>query len=172
MTLADAANGTVSEEIFGELLSQIFGAIVSTGDHSVQFQSGVNPDEGVLPARVPQQGQMVANIAIRGDWTGCVSVVATQQTANKLATLMHGEPNPDLEDCSDALGEIANIVAGNAKGLVEGENSLGLPEVEVGGVVGVSQENEEIWTWYASLEVGLITVHMTFAHTHNEGDLA
>lgn len=158
MTLADAAHGTVSEEVFGELLSQIFSAIVSTGDHSVADADA--PITKGLPNRIPQQGRMVAGITIGGDWEGKVEVIASQQTAANLATLMHGEADPDMEDCTDALGEVANIIAGNAKGLIEGENQLGLPQVDVNEEEDSDHGLDERWTWYASLEVGLITVHL------------
>lgn len=75
-----------------------------------------------------------AMIGFSGDATGCVVLCFPMTTAVKAASVFAGiEMTKDHEDFSDALGELANIVAGHAKGKLKGFNiSISLPNVIIG----------------------------------------
>ena len=65
---------------------------------------------------------------------GCVVLCFPMATALKSASTFAGvELTADHEDFSDALGELANMVAGQAKAKLEGFNiSISLPSVIIG----------------------------------------
>ncbi len=75
-----------------------------------------------------------AVIGFSGDATGSVVLCFPMQTATRAASAFAGvEMTADDEDFSDAIGELANIVAGGAKARMEGLNiSISLPSVVVG----------------------------------------
>jgi len=75
-----------------------------------------------------------AVIGFSGDAVGSVILCFPFATAIKAASTFAGiEMDKDHEDFSDALGELANIVAGQAKSKLEGFNiSISLPSVIIG----------------------------------------
>ncbi len=75
-----------------------------------------------------------AVIGFSGDASGAVVLCFPMETAVKAASTFAGiEMKPDDEDFSDAIGELANIVAGGAKARMNGLNiSISLPSVVVG----------------------------------------
>ncbi|MBM6401761.1 chemotaxis protein CheX [Phycicoccus sonneratiae] len=92
------------------------------------------PAVATAPEPVPAQA-IRARVGIHGGWTGSVVVscgpdVASDLTRELLALPADSVPGPD--EVHDALGEIANIVAGNVKSLLPAHAELGLPEVADG----------------------------------------
>ncbi|MDG5814524.1 chemotaxis protein CheX [Chitinispirillales bacterium ANBcel5] len=80
-------------------------------------------------------------IGLSGDAQGAISLCFAQQVALKVVSNMVGaeitEPGPDL---SDAIGEIANIVAGYAKRDLTSLNlSISLPNIIIGNHVLTGQ---------------------------------
>lgn len=77
-------------------------------------------------------GVLQAQVALAGDWAGSVRLGCSPATAASLARTMlgarDGDPVPDA-DVHDAVGELANVVGGNVKGMLPGTTSLGLPQV-------------------------------------------
>lgn len=75
-----------------------------------------------------------AVIGFSGDAVGSVVLCFPFSTAARAASTFAGvEMTKEHEDFSDALGEIANIVAGQAKAKLEGLNiSISLPSVIIG----------------------------------------
>ena len=73
-------------------------------------------------------------IGFSGDAAGCVVLHFSFDIASKLATAFAGiEITPEHEDFSDAIGELANMVAGGAKAKFEGlDISISLPNVIIG----------------------------------------
>ncbi len=73
-------------------------------------------------------------IGISGDAAGCVVLHFDFDVASKVATQFAGvEITQDHPDFSDAIGELANMVAGGAKAQFEGLSvSISLPNVIVG----------------------------------------
>ena len=61
-------------------------------------------------------------------------VVTARSTADRLARALLQMPDDEdvsLEDVQDALGEVANVVGGNLKGMLPEGSSLTLPVVDV-----------------------------------------
>jgi len=75
-----------------------------------------------------------AVIGFSGDATGCVVMCFPLATAVKAASTFAGvEMTKDHEDFADALGELANMVAGQAKANLAGLNvNISLPSVIIG----------------------------------------
>lgn len=73
-------------------------------------------------------------IGFSGDAAGCVVLHFDSDTASKIATKFAGiDVTPDHPDFADAIGELANMVAGGAKAQFDGlDVSISLPNVIVG----------------------------------------
>ena len=73
-------------------------------------------------------------IGFSGDAAGCVVLHFSFDIASKVATAFAGvDITPEHPDFADAVGELANMVAGGAKCQFEGLNiSISLPNVIVG----------------------------------------
>ena len=81
-----------------------------------------------------EQTDVSAVIGFSGDAVGSVAVCYPFATACKIATAFAGtEITRDHPDFGDALGELANMVAGGAKAQLEGFNiNISLPSVVIG----------------------------------------
>jgi len=73
-------------------------------------------------------------IGISGEVTGCVVVSFPEVIALELASELLGEKMEKVdEDCTDAIGEIANMVAGDAKkNFPESNTTISVPSVVLG----------------------------------------
>lgn len=73
-------------------------------------------------------------IGITGEIIGCVVVSFPESVALQLASKLLQEKLTKVdEDCTDAIGEIANMVAGDAKkGFPKGNTSISVPTVIIG----------------------------------------
>ena len=73
-------------------------------------------------------------IGLSGNVTGCVVINLSEAVALQMVSALLGEEITELdEDCTDAIGEIANMIAGNAKTDFPGEkNAISVPTVVVG----------------------------------------
>jgi len=79
-------------------------------------------------------------IGFSGDAAGSLVLHFSFETASKIATKFAGvDITPEHDDFADAIGELANMVAGGAKAQFEGLNiSISLPNVIVGANHSVS----------------------------------
>ncbi|MGZ0163538.1 MAG: chemotaxis protein CheX [Planctomycetales bacterium] len=70
-----------------------------------------------------------ATIRISGDWDGECHVLVSDELAARIASDMFGTPASELsnEEILDALGEVVNVIGGNAKGMVDLDCDLSLP---------------------------------------------
>lgn len=95
----------------------------------------------IIKANEEQTADVSAVIGMSGDAVGCVVLSLPMTTACNIATKFAGVPlSQEHPDFSDALGELANMVAGQAKAKFEGLNvSISLPSVIVGKEHVVSQ---------------------------------
>ena len=73
-------------------------------------------------------------IGLSGSVTGCVVISLSEAVALDLVSALTGETATVMnEDCIDAIGEIANMVAGNAKtDFPSNNNSISVPSVVIG----------------------------------------
>jgi len=111
------------------------------------FQTMLKMDVALQKPHVKTDGRACADVSgvigFSGDATGCVVLSFPQDVACKIASQFAGMTitleSPDL---IDAIGELANMVAGNAKKDFEGVRiSISLPSVIIGEdhIVGQSR---------------------------------
>lgn len=81
-------------------------------------------------------GEFTALVGLAGSLCGVLSIRCDDQAARIMACKMLGMPPEEVnDDCWDALGEIANMVAGNFKGKLSGVGNhcmLSVPTIIVG----------------------------------------
>jgi hypothetical protein len=117
----------------GPSITELIDAATIQGIAEDSWTALIGEDE-VL---VPLPGELPADtlsswVAVGGPWTGSVVITCGRTTAEELTRSLLREHAPavlDTEDVEDALGELANVVGGNVKGVLPGPSVLGLPEV-------------------------------------------
>ncbi len=100
------------------------------------FAAMVDGEEGLLmpgPDPAPARGHDIAAwVDLHGPWAGRASLQTSSDTAAHLTrALLHLPAGSAVtaDDLADALGEVANVVAGNVKALLPPHGTLGLPQV-------------------------------------------
>jgi chemotaxis protein CheX len=72
-------------------------------------------------------------VHIEGTWQGAVLVQLPLSLATALtAAMLQGEDEPDADEVRDAIGEVANMLAGNLKALLPQPSRISLPAVVFG----------------------------------------
>ena len=88
------------------------------------------------PAAVAENDEFTALVGLAGSLCGMLSIRCANQSARIMASLMLGMPPEEVNDDSwDALGEVANMIAGNFKGKLSGIGNhcmLSVPTIIVG----------------------------------------
>ena len=81
-------------------------------------------------APVPAHTDLVACVQITGAWQGTVVLACARAVAEAITAAMFGDPQATATDeLHDAMGEMANMIAGNVKRLLPGPSKLSLPTV-------------------------------------------
>ncbi|MBD8062679.1 chemotaxis protein CheX [Oceanitalea stevensii] len=100
------------------------------------FTAMIDGEPGLLTDRaddvVVLADPVRAWVEIQGEPSVWTVVTTGRDTADRIARalLAMGPTEPvAVEDLRDALGEIANVIGGNLKGLMTGSNALSLPVV-------------------------------------------
>lgn len=108
---------------------------------STMLKTDVMFSKPLVKAAWEQNADVSAVIGLSGDAVGSVVLSFPIRTAVQAASKFSGvEMAPTHEDFADALGELANMVAGNAKAKFDGLSvSISLPSVIVGREHTVSQ---------------------------------
>jgi len=116
----------VHEDEVVQVVRSIWSSILGL---DVTVESGESARE-----RLQGQRTLTACVHITGDFEGATLVFCTAGLATRLAAVMFETPAEALsvEDVQDALGELANMVAGNIKPLFAGSSRLSLPSVVEG----------------------------------------
>ncbi len=90
-------------------------------------------EELAAGAAAPIDDAVFSAISIGGPWTATLEVRVSYALARRFAADLLGLSDAELagEDVDDALGELANVVGGNVKGLLDdgGASTLSLPIV-------------------------------------------
>lgn len=83
---------------------------------------------------VPHHSEVIASVQISGEWQGAVVVTCARHVAEAITEAMFAmDPGTtSQEELDDAMGEMANMIGGNIKGLVPGPSQLSLPTVVEG----------------------------------------
>lgn len=94
-----------------------------------ELQPGTFTDGQISPKLM-----LMGSVHLRGDWEGAVSLNCSATLARQLAAIMFDIPEHSTtpEQTQDVLGELANIVGGNIKGLLPLPSQLSLPAVTEG----------------------------------------
>lgn len=90
--------------------------------------------------------KVTACVAITGGWNGTVEIVLPLPAAVRAAMDMFAMDESELDDelVHDAVGELANIAAGNIKGMITEPTKLGLPAVVRGSDYTVSVPGTQV----------------------------
>ncbi len=77
---------------------------------------------------------LMGSVHLRGDWEGAVTLNCSATLARQLAAILFDIPeqNTTAEQTLDVMGELANIVGGNIKGLLPQHSQLSPPAVTEG----------------------------------------
>lgn len=83
---------------------------------------------------VPHHSEVIASVQISGGWQGAVVVTCARNVAEAITEAMFAmDPGTtSQEELDDAMGEMANMIGGNIKGLMPGPSQLSLPTVVEG----------------------------------------
>ena len=97
---------------------------------------------------------LVGCIQITGAWDGAVALHCTREIMQSVVQTMFGENTKEFsnEEIEDALGELANMTAGNIKALLPGPSQISLPTIIKGSdfllrVVGSEKVNTVYFNW-------------------------
>ena len=103
---------------------EVFDIMLGTRLHAYESSTGAN------------DGEFTALVGLAGSLCGVLSIRCTGQAARIMASKMLGIPPEEVDNDSwDALGEIANMIAGNFKGKLSGVGNhcmLSVPTIIVG----------------------------------------
>lgn len=111
----------VTEGDLGEMVEQVWVSYLDP--------EGVSPL--VRNGEIKQPSEVHSTVSITGSWHGHLVYASSQHAARKAAAaFLAMEPDEvGLEDISDVLGELANIVGGNVKAMLPAGCFLSLPTV-------------------------------------------
>ncbi len=91
----------------------------------------------------PPQLHVASWVHISGVWSGAITIACSSLAARRAAGAMFGmsPEEASVEEVKDAMGEVANIIGGNLKGLLHGPATLSLPSViEIIDIAALPQE--------------------------------
>jgi chemotaxis protein CheX len=99
----------------------------------------LQPGNGAM-ALLGSSPTMIGCVNINGDWAGAVTVACSTELAKKFAGAMFqcGPDDLAMDEVKDAMGELTNMTGGSVKGLVPGENQMGMPAVAEGEHLSLS----------------------------------
>jgi chemotaxis protein CheX len=80
---------------------------------------------------VPGEARFIGTVHITGAWSGSVVVECPEQFGRIVAASMFCSEPDDVTDDElvDVIGELANMIGGNVKALLDGDSLLSLPTV-------------------------------------------
>lgn len=91
------------------------------------------PFEAECPTGCSDSGtQLEAHISVKGCWKAEILVRAPEELARQIACVMFKLSDGELtdDDVRDALGEVANVIGGSIKGIIDCDGDLTLPSVD------------------------------------------
>jgi len=91
--------------------------------------------------------ELGASVQFTGDWEGAIAVGCALAFGQEIAAAMFAMEPDEVgdEEISDALGELANMIAGNVKPLLPGAASLSLPTVVRGTAIRLGIPGARVW---------------------------
>jgi chemotaxis protein CheX len=121
---SDQMTYSLSSELVADLVSLAWSTFVGT------------PVDQVEPVEI-RSDVVCASISIGGPWSATFLLFCSRELATFCAATVLGMPEAELldEDVHDIMGELANIIGGNLKGIVSDTDhawTLSLPVVSNG----------------------------------------
>jgi hypothetical protein len=114
-------------------IGELIDAATVQGIADESWLALVGEDEYLVPVPEPLPADVVSSwVQVSGPWNGTVVLTVGCETAAELTRALLKEHAPEVlepEDVEDALGELANVMGGNVKGVLPAPSLLGLPEV-------------------------------------------
>ncbi len=142
------------------LLDAIANSLVQVIPMMLQMPVQVEPPQ---PIEAHQQADVTCLVGLSGDVVGAVALSLDRETATRIASLLAGaEVLPDSADFADALGELVNIVAGNAKAQFGQRHAmLSCPSVFVGAQhQWLNSATQIAWTMPCVCDCGDFWAHL------------
>ena len=111
----------ITEEDIEQMIQELFESMLGLQVARVENRSEENFSGGLR-----------GKINIDGAWEASLNVLVTKSLCDHLSCTMFGcdIDSLDQQDISDAIGEVANVIGGNVKGIVDQDCNLSIPEVE------------------------------------------
>jgi len=111
------------EQELAELIQDVWSAVLGVDAESCLQADGKTDTD-----------HMCARVAIHGDWEGTLMLACPESVSRLAASIMFAvEPEEATEqDLFDAMGELINVIAGNARCLYGEATSISLPDVYEG----------------------------------------
>jgi hypothetical protein len=124
---------------------------------------GIPLESGHAPDARCGDDHLMSRVDIRGAWDGAVVIRWTPTVAHHAAQLLYEREAPTAEEVRDLVGEIANVVGGNLKGLLPGPSWLSLPVVANSEDRDTSQAKtvHEAWFQCAGEPIGVRVVELS-----------
>ena len=124
---------------------------------------GLNLETGCPPIQPKDIETYCAHIQIEGDWQVQIFVICANGLAQKIAsTMFMSEPDElSADEIGDAVGELVNMLGGNLKGVLSGDNRLSLPSVERADTQSLSQLKSDFDDVYFECEGYPLTVRFS-----------
>lgn len=124
----------------------LIAPFVSSIQHvfSTMFQLPVDVGQPTIKEGSKCSHDVSGIIGMSGEFTGTVVMSMPADTATSIVALFTGEPaDADSADFADAIGEIINMVCGNAKAAFQRKNvSISCPSVVVGAGHRVNSQSD------------------------------
>lgn len=91
--------------------------------------------------------EVATSVDIEGAWTGTIRIALSRRFARIAAASMLAceEMEASAASVADALGELANMLGGNVKGLLPGPSKLSMPRVEEGPSPAFLEGEQTLW---------------------------
>jgi chemotaxis protein CheX len=112
---------TVTAEDLGQIVTDIWTSML-----------GLPVQAREAPVQENGSRNLSASVQISGGWDGTVLVNCSEALARRVASAMFDAESASDDEIRDALGEIANMTAGNVKSHIEAYCRLSLPMVAEG----------------------------------------
>lgn len=111
----------IDQKTMHQILENVFGEMLC-----MPVEAHASPDIDINGERV------VARITISGELEQELAVHAPIKSAANIASVMFDTPSDALDESEidDAIGEVANMIAGSVKGSYQQEAKLSLPQCE------------------------------------------
>lgn len=125
--MAQLATDQASDKVAGVSGGQVVEATKDLFTKVFGLQVKSEPDKGIPP----RGDSLQATCIMSGSWNAELRVIAPYDLSEIVAAMMFDSDAGSVseEETNDAVGELANVIAGNLKGQFSGDCELSIPEI-------------------------------------------